>query len=134
MILVDASAAALLFGDAERDPRVLSARRILREDPDWAVPEHWRIEVMSVVRGLSLAGTLSPERAARVVAWLGRVSVLVLPTVPVLLRVWELRANLSAYDAAYVAVAESHDLTLVTADARIARSGAARCQIRVIEQ
>lgn len=132
MIVVDASAAVLLFGDAERDPRVRQARAILREDPDWAVPEHGRIEVMSVVRGLSLAGTLSPERAARAVVWLGRVTVLVLPTVPVLLRVWELRANLSACDAAYVAVAESHGLTLVTADARIARSGAARCPIRVI--
>ncbi|AXE37470.1 type II toxin-antitoxin system VapC family toxin [Acidipropionibacterium virtanenii] len=132
MIVVDGSAAALLFGDADRDSRVLSARRILREDLDWAVPEHWRIEVMSVVRGLSLAGTLSPERAARVVAWLGRVTVLTLPTVPALVRVCELRANLSAYDAAYVAVAESHGLTLVTADARISRSGAARCQIRVI--
>ena len=42
------------------------------------------------------------------------------------------RANLSPYDAGYVAVAESHDLTFVTADVRIAKAGVARCPIRVI--
>lgn len=41
-------------------------------------------------------------------------------------------SNLSGYDAGCVAVAESHACTLVTADARIKRSGAARCDIRVI--
>lgn len=46
--------------------------------------------------------------------------------------VWELRENLSTYDACYVAVAETHDLTLVTGDAKIERAGVARCPVRVI--
>ncbi len=45
---------------------------------------------------------------------------------------WQVRDNLSAYDAAYVAAAEVRDATLVTADARIARAGVARCPIRTI--
>jgi predicted nucleic acid-binding protein len=45
---------------------------------------------------------------------------------------WELRSNLSTYDAGCVAVAEAHDVTLVTADARIAKAGVARCAVRVI--
>lgn len=132
MLVPDASAAALLFGSATRDARVLDARRALYDDPDWAVPEHWRIEVMSVLRGLTLGRRMAENEARRAITWLGRISVLTLPTSPHLARIWELRSNLSAHDACYVAVAEAHDLTLLTADARIARSGVARCPIRVI--
>jgi predicted nucleic acid-binding protein len=132
VLVPDASATALLFGSPSRDPRVLEARRVMHADPDWAVPEHWRIELMSVLRGLVRGQRMTEARAARAVTWLGQVTVLTLPTVPQLDRIWELRSNLSAYDAGYVAVAESHDLTLVTADMRIARAGVARCPIRVI--
>ncbi len=104
----------------------------MSEDPDWAVPEHWRIELMSVLRGPILGHWLSEDRAARAVAWLGQITTLTLPTAAHLARIWELRANLSAYDAGYVAVAEAHDLTLVTADVRIARAGVARCPNRTI--
>ncbi|MEJ7794978.1 MAG: type II toxin-antitoxin system VapC family toxin [Nocardioides sp.] len=47
-------------------------------------------------------------------------------------RVWELRTNLSAYDAGYVALAESLDCSLVTADARISRAPGIRCPITVV--
>ncbi|WP_125774985.1 type II toxin-antitoxin system VapC family toxin [Antribacter gilvus] len=132
MIVADASAVALTFMDPVHDPRVAEAHRILRTDPAWTVPSHWHTEVLSTIRGLWLGGKLDIERADKAFVALTAMTVAVAPTGPLLPRMWDLRANLSVYDAAYVAVAESHDLTLVTADARIAKAGVARCAVRVI--
>ena len=54
----------------------------------------------------------------------------VLPLWP---RLKSLHANLSAYDAQYVALAEALDVSLITADARIKRSGVARCEVEVFD-
>ena len=132
MIVPDASATALLFGDAEKDARVVEAQRRLRADPEWVVPEHWRTEVASALRGLLLGGKIDEDTAARAIDWLRRATVAISPTGPHLTRMWELRANLSTYDAGYVAVAETHDVTLVTGDGKIERAGVARCPVRVI--
>lgn len=51
---------------------------------------------------------------------------------PLLNRVWELRDNLSAYDASYVALAELLDCSLLTANARLSRAPLARCPITVL--
>ena len=47
-------------------------------------------------------------------------------------RIWELRDNLTAYDAAYVALAEAIDCPLVTADARLSRAAGLRCAVTVV--
>ncbi|HLS92336.1 MAG TPA: type II toxin-antitoxin system VapC family toxin [Microbacterium sp.] len=134
MIVPDASATAMLFARGDLDSRAREVIDVLRADPDWAVPEHWRTEVLSVIRGLVRGGKLGLARAERSVGWLQEVTVIVAPTGPLLARMWSLRDNLSAYDAGYVAVGEAYDATLVTADARIARAGVARCPVRVIAQ
>lgn len=133
MIVLDASVAVLLFGDPALDSRVTEATEVMRGDPDWLVPEHWRVEFLSTVRGLAVGGKIDPVDADAAVQWLSAVTVAVAPTGAAVPRIWELRANLSAYDAGYVAVAESHDLTLVTADVRIAKAGVARCPVRAIQ-
>lgn len=132
MIVPDASAAALLFADEVADPRTRRARELLGADPAWIVPEHWRTEVFSVIRGLWLGKKLDDDHAVRAAVTLTRLVVATLPTAPLLARMWELRSNLSGYDAAYVAAAEDHGATLVTADARIAKAGVARCPIQVV--
>ena len=47
-------------------------------------------------------------------------------------RIWELADNLTAYDAAYVALAEAIDCPLVTADARLSRAAGLRCAVTVV--
>lgn len=54
------------------------------------------------------------------------------PTLPLLPRAYELRADVSAYDAMYVALAESLEGALVTADARLSRATGARCDVEVL--
>ncbi|MCL2092330.1 MAG: type II toxin-antitoxin system VapC family toxin [Micrococcales bacterium] len=132
MIVPDASAVALLVADPGADPRVTTARQVLVADPAWAVPEHWRTEVLSAVRGLWLGHKLDDDLAHRAVAALAQMVVQVTPTLLLLDRMWQLRSAMSTYDAGYVAAAEAHACTLVTADARLARSGAARCPVHVI--
>jgi predicted nucleic acid-binding protein len=121
----------MLFGDAHSN-LTSSAASILRSDPGWMVPEHWRVELVSVVRGLLLGGRIDEARARRAILWLKQASVLIEDSREHLQRMWQLRNNVSAYDAAYIAVAEAHGITLVTADQRIARAGVAKCPIHVI--
>jgi predicted nucleic acid-binding protein len=132
VIVLDASVAALLFSDPEAEPRTKAARAMVTRDPVWVVPEHWKTELFSTVRGLWLGRKLSDERARRAVARIPRMVVTVVPTDSLLPRMWELRGNVSGYDAAYVAAAEAYDCTLVTADARLARAGSARCPVEVV--
>jgi predicted nucleic acid-binding protein len=132
VIVVDASVAALLFADPTVEPRVKAARATLARDPAWVVPEHWKTEIFSTLRGLWLGHKLSDERARRAVESIPRMVVTVVPTDSLLPRMWELRGNVSGYDAAYIAAAEVYNCPLVTADARLSRAGVARCSIEVI--
>lgn len=132
MIVVDASAAVLLFADQALDARVKAARSTLARDPAWLVTEHWKIEVFNTIRGLWLGRKLSDEQARHAVDRLPHMVVSVLSTDPLLPRMWELRTNVSGYDATYIAAAEAYDCTLVTADARLVRAGVARCPIEVV--
>jgi len=85
-----------------------------------------------VLRRFVLAGQLS-ERVAR--AALGKVGALPLTLHShrgLLPRIWELRANLTVCDAAYVAVAEALGLPLVTSDAHLSRASGLRCSVELI--
>jgi len=58
--------------------------------------------------------------------------ILTYPTTPLLLRSWQLRSNLTSYDACYVALAEALSCTLLTADERLSRAPGIRCEVEVI--
>jgi predicted nucleic acid-binding protein len=130
LIIVDASVMtwALVTGGS----RGSAARAELAKDEHWAAPEHWKIEVFSSIRGLLLGGKLGEGRAREAVGALGELAVLPVPIGDLLGRMWELRGNVSAYDAAYVAAAELREATLLTADVRLARVGGLRCEVRVV--
>lgn len=130
MIVVDASVIATML--VYSDDRGRKARTVMGRDPEWAAPEHWKVEVFSVMRGLTLGGKITHELASRAVGRLTRLGVDAVPVDDLLPRMWQFKANISAYDAAYVALAERRGLTLVTADARLARAATAYCRVELV--
>lgn len=129
MIVVDASIVVeVLTRDAGLGARAWSA---LQADPEWASVGHLHAEVFSGVRGRFLGGSLARHRAEDSMTVLGSISVVIIDTALLLTRMWELRDDLTGYDAAYVAAAEALDCPLVTADARLAAAPGIRCEVRL---
>lgn len=130
MIVVDASVLAnmLLYGD-ERGRR---ARAVLGRDTEWAAPEHWKAEVFSVVRGLTLGRKIKEEQGVRAVDRLPLLGVDHVSLDELLPRMWQLRAGISGYDAAYVALAEARAIPLVTSDGRLARAATSYCRVELV--
>lgn len=127
MIVVDASAAVLaLLNDGE-------ARAALATDAV-VCPHLVDSEVAHALRSQVLRGVLDDIAAARAVDVWARLGIERVGLVGLLPRVWELRDNLSAYDATYVAVAESLEVPLVTADSRLARAPGPRCTVTVLRR
>ncbi|WP_233515142.1 PIN domain-containing protein [Marinitenerispora sediminis] len=88
---------------------------------------------MHALRGLVRAGKATVEQAE----WVRKIDAAqVVADIPIdgplADRVWELRHHLTAYDAAYVAVAEARECPLVTSDARLAVAPGVRCDIRLV--
>ena len=91
-----------------------------------------RAETMAGLRRRVRAGDLSAGRAEWALGGLGRLALTLHGIEPVVARVWDLRENLTIYDAWYVALAEALDTTLVTADARLASAPGVRCPVEVV--
>ena len=126
MIVIDASVLATALGDDGQDGQD-TRERLAGEE--LAAPEIVDLEVMSVWRR-----TLADERRATLaLADLADLPLRRAPHRPLLGRCWELRHNLTPYDAAYVALAEALDVALVTADARLSRATGIRCAVEVLE-
>ncbi|HEY2041249.1 MAG TPA: type II toxin-antitoxin system VapC family toxin [Jatrophihabitans sp.] len=90
-------------------------------------------EVVSALRGLTLGGHLSAHRAEDVLTDLDDLPLQRWPAADLLRRrAFQLRRNLSAYDAAYLSLAEILGCPLVTRDRRLARSRAHRARLEVI--
>lgn len=130
MIVVDASAMANMLAYADEYGH--KARAVLARDIEWIAPEHWKAELFSVVRGLTLGRKISEEEGLRTVGRLPHLRVDTVPLDDLLPRMWELRGNVSGYDAAYVALAEAQGVTLVTADGRLARTATSFCRVELV--
>jgi predicted nucleic acid-binding protein len=129
VIVVDASVLANVVGDdgAEGD----RAREVVRAQ-ELSVPDLVDVEVVSVLRRRWLAKTMTARRFAAAVDDLGALPADRYPVLPFMPRAYELRANVSAYDATYVALAEQLDCALVTADRRLASAPGLRCAVTVL--
>jgi predicted nucleic acid-binding protein len=130
LIVLDASAVvAILVGSG------LGAERIREkiEPPDESlhVPHVMELEVLRALRRQALLGTLSRERSTEAITDLGNISFARYPHTPLIGRIWELKENLTAYDAAYVALAEALDAPLITMDAGLAQASGIRAAVEV---
>lgn len=130
MIVLDASAAVewLLARDAAAE---VAARFT---DPDVTVhaPSLLGVEVTAALRGLVQGEHTTAKRASIALSDLASADITLHDPTPLLPRAWDLRNNLTPYDAVYVALAEVLDATLVTTDARIARAPGARADIDLV--
>jgi predicted nucleic acid-binding protein len=130
LIIVDASVLAAALADD--GPLGDMSRTTLALDPHWAAPGHLIVETFAALRGLHLGGKVGSERAMEALNALAASSIEVVSTAPLLTRMWQLRANVTGYDAAYVAAAEVLDCPLVTADSRLASADGIRCEVNLV--
>ena len=129
MIVVDAGVLAVALVDDGPDGALTRDR--LR-DEDVAAPALIDLEVVSVCRGLARGGLISPDRAAFALEQLVAFPLNRIEHPPLLWRCWELHDNLTPYDAAYVALAETFAAMLVTSDLRLSRAPGTRCAVEVL--
>jgi predicted nucleic acid-binding protein len=130
MIVVDASVLANVVGDdgaaGER------ARARIAAASSASVPDLADVETVSTLRRRWLAGDLAVERCQLAIEDLISLPITRMPVGPLLHRVFELRANLTAYDACYVALAEALGCPLVTSDRRLANAPMITCLTEVL--
>ena len=129
MIVVDASVVVTALADDGADGD--AARGRLRGER-LVAPHLIDLEVTSAWRRLVVTGDLDDRRVALALADLRSLRVDRVPHLPLVGRCWELRENLTVYDAAYVALAEIMDVVLLTADARLAGAPGARCEVELL--
>lgn len=135
MIVADCS--AIVFYLTDDGPAGHRVRERVGGEDAMSAPELLDYEVMSALAGLSRgrrggAAKLGARQVEKAMTTFRLLPVERHATLPLWERVWELSANLSVYDAQYVALSEALDVPLVTADQRIARAGQARCAIETI--
>jgi predicted nucleic acid-binding protein len=129
VIVVDAGVLVTALADDGPDGDLCRSR--LGGQP-LAAPHLIDLEIGSVLRRLVRSGGVPERRARLALTDLGDLPVERAPARPLLPRCWELRDNLTFYDAVYVALAELLDIALLTADARLARATGPRCTIQLL--
>jgi predicted nucleic acid-binding protein len=131
MIVVDASVLANALADDEQDGRV--ARSAMRSSGDLAAPDLVDVETVAVLRKRWLAKTLTARRFREAVSDLTDLALTRYPTLPLMKRAYALRANVTPYHAAYVALAEFLDARLLTGDRRLAKAPGPTCKIELVQ-
>ena len=106
--------------------------RLLSRADTLHAPHLLDLEVVQVLRRYARAGDLNERRGEEALEDLANLSIRRYSHEMFLVRIWRLRNNMSAYDAAYVALAETLDAPLVTRDARLAAARGHSARIEVL--
>lgn len=129
MIVVDASVIVNGLADDEVDGRLVRDRLA---SEDMIAPALLDVEVLSVLRRKWLSGDIDDARFDAAARDLVELPVQRYPMVPLVHRAVQLRSNLTAYDAMYLALAEATGSTLVTGDRRLASAPGLRCAVELV--
>lgn len=129
MIVIDASVLAPALAD-DGGSGVGARDRLSGET--LAAPELIDLEVASVLRRAVRTGRMGQRRAAQALSDLMAVPLERARHTTLLPRIWDLRDNATSYDAAYIALAETLETTLLTSDQRLARDSGLACEIEVL--
>jgi len=130
VIVLDASAAVDWLVQTPAAQRIES--RIFSRTQSLHAPELLDLEVAQVLRRLVREGRLSAFRAEQAIQDLLDLRITRYPHTLLLPRIWQLRHNLSAYDAAYVVLAEKLGATLLTRDAKLAAAAGYAANIEIV--
>ena len=126
-IVVDAALVVAALVDTGSTGRWAEEQLILDH---LAAPQVMPAEVANILRQADLAGEISADTASMAHEDLLALRVELFPYDPFAARVWELRLNVTAYDAWYVALAESLQAQLATLDKRLSRTPGCHCTFR----
>lgn len=126
-VVVDAALVVSALVDSGAEGRW--AEEMLAAD-HLAAPHLMPVEVANILRRASLSGAVSADTAAMAHADLLDLRIELFPYAPFADRVWELRQNVTSYDAWYVAVAEHLDAPMATLDVKLTHASGPKCRFR----
>lgn len=132
MIVVDASVLANAMADDGVDGAATRVR--LAGAGELAAPDLIDVETVAVLRKRWISGDLTDQRFSDAVDDLEDLDLTRYPTLPLMRRAFERRANVTAYDAVYVALAERLGCALLTADRRLAGAPSISCPVEVLHR
>ncbi len=130
MIVVDASAILELLLDTTAAPDIET--RLFGTGESLHAPHLLDLEIVQALRRYVSVGELTPQRGKQALTDLADFPIIRYPHDLLLSRIWTLRHNVSAYDAAYLALAESLPAPLLTCDARLAAAPGHRATVELV--
>jgi predicted nucleic acid-binding protein len=131
VIVIDASAMLEFLLQTPLGAR--AEARLFRGRDEFHAPHLLDVEVTQALRRLVRSGDVTSARAAEALADLADLDLHRHAHVDLLARAWQLRENVTAYDAMYIALAEALDATLITCDAPLAGTPGHRARIEVVD-
>jgi len=130
LAVVDASVLAVFYA-ADDSRHMMVAQRLKAGDALFA-PAHLDVEIVSALRGMARGSMVLDRAVPAALIHLAGFPIRRMPLPPLLERMWQLRDNVTPYDAAYIALAERLDAALVTCDARLTSATGPTCTFDLI--